>query len=65
MFASAFRITKPFFCCSIKGTYDLRQFQPANMQVDGGCCGGPVAEQKLDVVETRSCFNEMGSEAVP
>ena len=56
---------RSLFCCSIEGTYDLRQVQPADMQVDGGRCGGPVAEQKLDMVEARSCFNEMGGEAVP
>ena len=53
------------FCCYIEGTYDLRQVQPADMQVDGGRCGGSVAKKQLDMVETRSRFNQMGSEAVP
>jgi hypothetical protein len=50
---------------SIEGTYHLRQVQPADMQIDGGRSGGPVAEKKLDMVETRSRFNEMGCKAVP
>jgi hypothetical protein len=67
----AARYSHPFsglrslFCCSIEGTYNLRQVQPADMQVNGGRRGGPVAEQKLDVVETRSRFNQMGRKAVP
>ena len=56
---------RSLFCCFIEGTYDLRQVQPADMQVDGGRCGGPVAEQKLDMVEARSCLNQVGGEAVP
>jgi hypothetical protein len=53
------------FCWSIEWTYDLGQVHPADMQVDGGRCGGPVAEKKLNVVETRSRFNEVGGKAVP
>jgi hypothetical protein len=56
---------RSLLCCSIEGTYDLRQVQPADMQVDSGCCGGSVAEQKLDMVETRSRFNQVGRKAVP
>ena len=56
---------RSLFCCSIEGTYDLRQVQPTDMQVDGGRCGGPVAEKKLDMMETRSRFNQMGRKAVP
>lgn len=56
---------RSLLCCSIEGTYDLRQVQPADMQIDGGRCGGPVAEKKLDMVETRSRFNQMGRKAVP
>jgi hypothetical protein len=56
---------RSLFCCSIERTYDLRQVQPADMQVDGGCCGRPVAEQKLDMVEARSRLNQVGGEAVP
>ena len=51
--------------CFIEGTYDLRQVQPADMQVDGGRCGRPVAKKQLDMVQTRSCFNQVGGEAVP
>jgi hypothetical protein len=56
---------RSLFFCFIEGTYDLRQVQPADMQIDGGRCGGPVAEQKLDMVEARSCLNQVGGEAVP
>jgi len=51
--------------CSIEGTYDLRQVQSADMEVDGGRCGGPVTKKQLDMMETRSRFNQMGREAVP
>ena len=27
------------FYCFIEGTYDLRQVQPTDMQIDGGRCG--------------------------
>ena len=53
------------FGCSIEGTDDLGQVQPADMQIDGGRCGGPVPQKKLDMMETRSRFNEMGCKAVP
>ena len=51
--------------CSIEGTYDLGQVQPTDMQIDGGRCGRPVAKKQLDMVETRSRFNEMGRKTVP
>ena len=54
-----------FFGLFIKGTRNLGQVQPADMQIDGGRCGGPVAEKKLDMMETRSRFNQMGRKAVP
>ena len=56
---------RSLFCCSIEGTYDLRQVQPADMQVDGGRCRGSVPQEKLDMVESRSRFNQMGRKAVP
>jgi hypothetical protein len=56
---------RSLFFCFIEGTYDLGQVQPADMQIDGGRCGGPVAEKKLDMMETRSRFNQMGRKAVP
>ncbi len=51
--------------CSIEGTYDLGQVQPTDMQIDSGRCGRPVPQKQLDMVEARSCFNEMGRKAVP
>jgi hypothetical protein len=51
--------------CSIKGTDDLGQVQPADMQIDGGRCRGSVAKKHLDMVETCSCFNQMGSKGMP
>ena len=56
---------RSLFCCSIEGTYDLRQVQPADMQVDGGRCRGSVPQEKLDMMETRSRFNQMGSKGMP
>ena len=56
---------RSLFFCFIEGTYDLGQVQPADMQIDGGRCGGPVAEKKLDMMETRSRLNQVGSETVP
>ena len=53
------------FGCSIEGTDDLGQVQPTDMQIDGGRCGRPVAKKQLDMVEIRSCFNQVGGEAVP
>ena len=51
--------------CFIEGTYDLCQVQPTDMQVDGGRCRRSVPQKQLDMVETRSRFNEMGGKAVP
>jgi hypothetical protein len=56
---------RSLFGYSIKGTRNLCQVQPADMQIDGGRCRGSVAKKQLDMVETRSCFNQMGGEAVP
>ena len=53
------------FGCSIEGTDDLGQIQPTDMQIDGGRCGGSVAQKHLDMVEARSRFNQVGGEAVP
>ena len=35
------------------------------MEIDGGRCGRSVAQKQLDMVETGSCFNQMGGKAVP
>ena len=51
--------------CSIEGTDDLGQVQPTDMQIDGGRGGGSVAQNPLDMMETCSRFNQVGSEAVP
>jgi hypothetical protein len=51
--------------CSIKGTNDLGQVEPTDMQIDGGCGGRSVAQKHLDMMETCSRFNQMGGEAVP
>jgi hypothetical protein len=53
------------FGCSIKGTDDLGQVQPTDMQIDGGRCGRSVAQKHLDMMEARSRFNQVGGEAVP
>ena len=53
------------FGCSIEGTDDLGQVQPADMQIDGGRCRGSVAQKHLDMMEARSCFNQMGSKGMP
>jgi len=50
---------------SIEGTYNLGQVQPADMQVDGGGCRGPVPKKQLDMVEARSRFNQVGGKTVP
>jgi len=49
----------------IEGTDDLGQVQSTDMQIDGGRCGRPVSQEKLDMVEARSCFNKMGRKTVP
>jgi len=51
--------------CSIEGTDDLGQVQPTDMQIDGGRGGRSVAQKHLNMMETCSCFNQMGGEAVP
>ena len=51
--------------CSIEGTDDLGQVQPTDMQIDGGRCRGPVSQQQLNMMETRSRFNQVGGKAVP
>jgi hypothetical protein len=50
---------------SIKGTDDLGQVQPTDMQIDGGRGGRSMAQKHLDMVETCSRFNQVGGEAVP
>ena len=50
---------------SIEGTDDLGQIEPTDMEIDGGRGGRSVAQKHLDMVEARSCFNQVGSEAVP
>ena len=49
---------------SIEGTDDLSQVQPTDMQIDGGRGGRSVSQKHLDMMEARSCFNQVGSEAV-
>ena len=49
---------------SIEGTDDLGQIEPTDMQIDGGRGGRSVAQKHLDMMEARSCFNQVGSEAV-
>ena len=44
---------------------DLGQIQPAHMQIDGGRGRGSMAQQQLDMVETRSGLNQMRGKAVP
>ncbi len=51
--------------CSIEGTDDLGQVQPTDMQIDGGHCGGSVAQKQLDMMEARSRLNQVGGEAMP
>ena len=53
------------FGCSIEGTDDLGQVQPTDMQIDGGRGRGSVAQKHLDMMETCSRFNQVGSETVP
>ena len=48
----------------IEGGGDLGQIEPAHMQIDSGCCGGSMAQKKLDMVERCSGFNQMGGKAV-
>ena len=43
---------------------DLGQIQPAHLQIDGGRGRGSMAQQQLDMVETRSGFNQMRGKAV-
>ena len=51
--------------CSIERACDLGKVQTTDMQIDGGCCGRPVPKEKLDMVEARSRFYEVGGKAVP
>ncbi len=53
------------FGCSIEGTDDLGQVEPTDVQIDGGRYGRSVAQKHLDMMEARSCLNQVGSEAVP
>ena len=53
------------FRCSIKGTDDLGQVQPTDMQIDGGRCGRSVTKKHLNVMEARSRFDQVGGKAVP
>jgi hypothetical protein len=50
--------------CSVERTDDLSQVQPTDMQIDGGRGGRSVAQKHLDMVETCSCFNQVGGETV-
>ena len=54
-----------FFGLFIKGTRNLGQVKPTDMQIYCGRCGGPVAQKQLDMVEARSRFNQMGCKAMP
>jgi hypothetical protein len=49
---------------TIQGRRNLCQIQAADMQIDGGRCRGSVTKKQLDMVETGSCFNQVGCEAV-
>ncbi len=44
---------------------DLGQVQPTHMQIDGRRSGGFMTQKQLDMVETRSGFNQMSGKAVP
>jgi hypothetical protein len=54
-----------FFGLFIKGTRNLGQVKPTDMQIYCGRCGRPVSQKQLDMVEARSRFNQMGRKAVP
>ena len=62
MFASGLR---SLVGCSIEGACDLGKVQTTDMQIDGGRCGRPVTQEKLDMVEARSRFYEVCGKAVP
>ena len=62
MFASGLRNC---LCCFIERRNDLRQIQPADMQIDGGRRWGSVAKKQLDMVETCSRFNQVCGKTVP
>ena len=49
----------------IEGRGDLGQIEPAHMQIDGGGCGRSMAQKHLDMMEARSCLNQVGGETVP
>jgi hypothetical protein len=50
---------------SIEGAGNLGQVQPADMQIDGGRCGGSMPQKQLNMVEACPRFNQMGRKAVP
>ena len=51
--------------CSIEGTDDLGQVQPTDMQIDSGRGGRSVPKKHLDMMETCSCFDQVGGEGMP
>ena len=51
--------------CSIERACDLGKVQTDDMQIDSGCCRGSVPQKKLNMVEARSRFDEVGGKAVP
>jgi len=53
------------FGCLIEGTDDLGQVQPTDVEIDGGRCGRSVTQKQLDMMETRSRFNQVCRETVP
>ena len=61
LFASGLR---NLLCCLIERRNDLRQIQPADMQINGGRRRGSVAQKQLNMVEARSRFNQVGGKAV-
>jgi Phage integrase, N-terminal SAM-like domain len=47
--------------CSIERRSDLGQVEPTDMQIDGSRGRGLVAQKQLDMVETGSGFNQVGT----
>jgi len=43
---------------------DLREVLFAHMKIDRGCLGRRVAQEQLDMVEIRSCLEEVCGKAV-
>jgi hypothetical protein len=54
-----------FFGLFIKGTRNLGQVKPTDMQIYCGRYRRPVSQKQLDMVEARSSFDQVGGKAVP